>query len=265
MKFAINEELTEEERKRAYSEAPMCAKPLFDALSKVTDEIADVKEQVQVMKDDVNTRINDLFAKTEGTEIKLQGLQVEYEGLRREVETLTYARQTLGEDVNNAVKKLDKIEQYSRRNCLIFTGIKEDSYPSREDTDEVVINIYNTKLGLNITEDSIDRSHRLGRWHPFTSQSQTESEMPKPRAIIVKFMNYHDRFDVFCSKAKLKQAGIAIYENLTNRRLALLNAAKGIVGVKNVWSLDGKTLAMSDGKKVRLMDNKDLEHLQREL
>ena len=91
--------------------------------------------------------------------------------MRREVETLKYARQTLGQDVNNAVKKLDEIEQYSRRNCLIFTGIKEDPDPSREDTDEVIINICNTKLGLDIAEDSIDRSPRLGRWHPFTSQS----------------------------------------------------------------------------------------------
>ena len=106
--------------------------------------------------------------------------------MRREVKTLKYARQTLGKDVNNAVKKLDGIEQYSRRNCLIFIGIKEDSDRSMEDTDELVIDICNTKLGLNITEDSIDRSHRLGRWHPFTSQSQTESETPKPWAIIVK-------------------------------------------------------------------------------
>ena len=169
--------------------------------------------------------------------------------MRREIETLKFTRQTPGEDVNNPVKKLDETEQYSCRNFLIFTGIKEDSDPSREDTDEVVIKICNTKLGLNITEDSIDRSHRLGRWHQFMSQSQTESETPRPRAIIVKFMNYHNRCNVFHSKAKLKQTGIAIYENLTSRRLALLNAAKGIIGVKNVWSLEGKVFAMSTGKK----------------
>ena len=80
----------------------------------------------------------------------------------------------------------------------------------------------------------------------------------------MKFVNFHDRSDVFHSKAKLKQTGIAIYEPLTSRRLALLNAAKGIVGVKNVWSLDGKVFLVSGGKKVRLTDNKDLEHLQRE-
>ena len=145
--------------------------------------------------------------------------------------------ETIFEDINNAVKKLDEIERYSPGNCIIFTGIEEESDPSREDTDEVVINICNTKLGLNITEDSNFWSRGLGRWHPFTSRSQTESETPKPRAIIVKFMNYHDRSDLFRSKAKLKQTSIAIYENMTSRRLGLLNATKRIVGVKNDWSL----------------------------
>ena len=70
LKFDMNEE----ERKRAYSEAPVWVKLLFDELSKVTDEIADVKEQVQVMKDDVNARINDLCAKTEGTEENFKDL-----------------------------------------------------------------------------------------------------------------------------------------------------------------------------------------------
>ena len=77
------------------------------------------------MNDDVNTRINDLFAKTEVAEEKLQGLQLENKALRREVKTLKYARQTLGEDVDNAIKKLDEIEQYSHHNCLIFTEIKK--------------------------------------------------------------------------------------------------------------------------------------------
>ena len=128
LKFAMNEE----ERKKACSEAAVWAKLLFDELSKVADEIADIKlkEQFHVMNDDVNTRINDLFAKTERAEEKLQRPQLEYEGLRQEVETLKYARHTLSEDVNNAVKKLDEIEQYSRSNCLIFTEIKEESDPS---------------------------------------------------------------------------------------------------------------------------------------
>ena len=94
----------------------------------------------------------------------------------------------VSEHVNNAVKKLNEIQ---------YRAVQ----PS-----------YDTKLGLNIIEDSVDRSHRLGRWHSFTFQSQTEFETPKPKAIIVKFMNYHDRSDVFRSKAKLKQTGIAIYE-----------------------------------------------------
>ena len=178
--------------------------------------------------------------------------------MRSEVETLKYARQTVGEDVNNAVKKLDKIEQYSRRNCLIFTRIKEDSDPR---TDEVVNNICDTNLGLDITEDSIDRSHRLGRSYPFTSQSQIEFERPKPRTIIVKFLNY--RSDVFRSKAKLKQTDIVIYENLTSRRLPLLNAATVECCQRNRWC---KKCLVTRWKSFCIERwIKDPEHLQREL
>ena len=43
LKFAMNENLTEKERKRTYSEAPMCVKLLFHELYEAIDEIADVK------------------------------------------------------------------------------------------------------------------------------------------------------------------------------------------------------------------------------
>ena len=50
LKFAMNEELTKEEKKRAYSDAPMWAKRIFDKLSKVTDEIVDVKDVLMKSK-----------------------------------------------------------------------------------------------------------------------------------------------------------------------------------------------------------------------
>ena len=90
-----------------------------------------------------------------------------------------------------------------------LTGIKEDSGASIKDTDEVVINICDAKLGMDSTEDSIDKSHKIGRWHPITSQSHTELETPKPTAITVKFI-ITTIVPMFHSKAELRQTGIAI-------------------------------------------------------
>ena len=256
LRFAMEVQLTEEERKKAFSEAPLWARMLFDQISKVTEEISDVKGQLEVINDEFNSKLADVVARTDIIDVKVQGQEIEHEALKREVESLKRLNEKLSNDVRNAGKQMDELEQYSRRNCLIFTGIKEDSDPVREDTDEIILNICNHKLGIDITSACLDRTHRLGR------KNSLESSEPKPRPIIAKFANYHDRSDVFRNKAKLKQSGIVIYENLTSRRLSLLNAAKEILGVRNAWSLDGKIFAVKDGRKMRISDFDDLNNLR---
>ena len=249
-------QLTEEERKKAFSEAPLWARMLFDQIPKVTEEISDVKGQLKVINDEFNSKLADVVARTDIIDVKVRGQEIEHEVLKREVESLKRLNEKLSNYVRNAGKQMDELEQYSRWNCLIFTGIKEDSDPGREDTDEIILNICNHKLGIDITSVCLDRTHRLGR------KNSLELSELKRRPIIAKFTNYHDRSAVFRNKAKLKQSGIVIYENLTSRRLSLLNAAKEILGVRNAWSLDGKIFAAKDGRKIRISDFDDLNNLR---
>ena len=51
-----------------------------------------------------------------------------------------------------------KQEQYSRRNCLRFFGIKETK---DEDTDVKVLQLANETLGVKLTNDDLERSHRI--------------------------------------------------------------------------------------------------------
>ena len=174
-------QLTEEERKKAFSEAPLWERMLFDQISKVTEEISDVKGQLKVINDEFNSKLADVVARTDIIDAKVQGQEIEHEALKREVESLKRLNENLSNDVRNAGKQMDELEQYSRRNCLIFTGIKEDSDPSREDTDEIILNICNHKRGVDMTSACLDRTHRLGR------KNSLESSEPKPRPIIAKF------------------------------------------------------------------------------
>ena len=154
------------------------------------------------------------------------------------MERLKGVNEKLEEDVRRYESKLDEIEQYSRRDCLIFTGIKED-ISGREDTDKLILQICNEKLDLNLTIEKISRTHRL-------------ISKKNPRGIIEKFVNYHDRLDVYRAKSKLKHSGTAIYESLIPRRKALLDSAKEIVGSRNALSLDGKIFAVKGTRKVRI-------------
>ena len=66
---------------------------------------------------------------------------------------------------------------------------------------------------------------------------------------------------VFSSKCKLKGSPVSIMENLTARRVKLMQQAKTFVGHKQVWSPDGKLFAVREGKKIRIKREEDLKKL----
>ena len=100
----------------------------------------------------------------------------------------TYAKVTAMEskltalDSNNRAlsDEMDALEQYSRRNCLLFHGVPETD----ADTTDSVISLCQGKLDVNVTRELVDRSHRLGQRHVGPSGEY------KPRPIIVKFRSY---------------------------------------------------------------------------
>ena len=57
-------------------------------------------------------------------------------------------------------KRLDDQEQYTRRNCLLLHGVKEEK---NEDTDQSAVDIINKDVDVEISEKDLDRSHRLGK------------------------------------------------------------------------------------------------------
>ena len=101
-----------------------------------------------------------------------------------------------------------------------------------ENTDDLVLKAINEKLDVEITENEIDRSHRIGR----------KKDGQKPRPIIVKLTRYNTRKKVFASKRTLKGAGVSITESLTATRMEQLNKAREERGFTNVWTTDGKIL-----------------------
>ena len=52
----------------------------------------------------------------------------------------------------------DDQAQYSRRNCLLFHGIKEEK---GEDTDCIIINTVKEEMDIEMFPNDLDRSHRI--------------------------------------------------------------------------------------------------------
>ena len=79
-------------------------------------------------------------------------------------------------------------------------------------------------------EVAIDRTHRIGN---------PKKKKKKVWPLIVKFVRYYERKEVFCKKKYLKGKGISITESLTTFRMKKLKEAREKYGFKNVWTIDG--------------------------
>ena len=75
---------------------------------------------------------------------------------------------------------LEDLQQYSRRNCVLVTGVPEEK---DENTDELIKHLSTDKLEVPLADEDIDRSHRVGK--PKTKG--------KARAIIVKFTRHNKK------------------------------------------------------------------------
>ena len=127
-------------------------------------------------------------------------------------DNLEVENKKLNRELAELKKHCDDQEQRGLNYCLLFHGVEEKD---NEDTDNLVLGRINTNLGVNLSLDDIQRSHRLG---PKTNKRTTRSAKGSSRPIIFKFSNYRKRQEVFKAKRKLKGLNLSLSENLTLKR-----------------------------------------------
>ncbi|XP_019625427.1 PREDICTED: uncharacterized protein LOC109470791 [Branchiostoma belcheri] len=88
--------------------------------------------------------------------------------------------------------KLDYIENQSRRNNLIFDGIKDDRKETWEQSETKVKEVLRNKLRLNTDNIKIERAHRNGK------------PGDRPRPIVVKLLRYKDKQNILRQAKMLK-------------------------------------------------------------
>ena len=117
--------------------------------------------------------------------------------------------------------KIDDNEQYSRRSCLRITGIPlpENGKESPQECTKKVIDVF-AELEVNISEDDIDRAHRVGK-------KTTDDDGIEGQAMIVKLYSWKDRVSVYRARKKLEDK--RIFTDLTYRRAKLLKLAQTLV------------------------------------
>ena len=208
-------------------------KVLFNCLKNLEEKMNDIyllpnnNKEMQIKGD---KQLIDFTSSVELWISKFDELEKERKEKDELINSLQIEVFSLKVEVKNLEKKAEDQEQYSRRNCLLIHGLTETK---TEDTDEMVLDIINNKLNIEISQISIYRGHRLGK---------RKGPGQKPRAIIVKFTRYKDRYHVFSKKKLLKGTGISVTESLTLKRMEHLKKAREQHGFANVWTLDGKIM-----------------------
>ena len=105
-------------------------------------------------------------------------------------------------------KKVDYLENQSRRNNLIFDGITEEFKESWADSERKVCKVLKDNLQIQ-DRPVIERAHRVGRIKP-----------ERNRPIVVKFLNYKDRESILLNARKLRGTSYSIREDLSEKVLA---------------------------------------------
>ena len=98
-------------------------------------------------------------------------------------EEVTYLRGK----VDDITAAMDRQEQYSRRNFLLIHGIPKNK---NKNTNVLAMEVVETKMDIKITDNDIDRTHRIGK---------TKSN-GKSKPVIIKFVRYNDRKKIFSTK-----------------------------------------------------------------
>ena len=178
-----------------------------------------------------NSAVNEYVSSTQFKKSIPETLQFEVGNLQ---ETTKSSQETIaGLEEANAVlrEQLDDLEQYTRRTNIQIFGIPEPTGTDPEDTNAKAIDFFANQLGITVSADHINRSHRNGK------RGRT------PRLIIVRLVHYKTKVQLLRKRRELKarETNFDIWEDLTQCRRDILHyfdndITEGIID--KVWTIE---------------------------
>lgn len=143
--------------------------------------------------------------------------------------------------------KYDDIDQKSRLNNLRFFKVKE--FP-QENLLEVITRHLESNLAIKISREDIVTCSRIGK-----------NVADRPRCILLSLANLNIKQKILNKKKLFKGTGIVVKEDLTEKRLKLMEAAIKKTSLRDVWSYNGLIYVSKDNKKIPVRTPNDLNKL----
>ena len=174
---------------------------------------------------------------------------------RQEIRKLNQCTNDLKKQRNNEELKVDELEQYDRRQNLIFEGVPQFQ---NENVTEIILSLA-SKLDVNLTANDISIAHRLPVKRPRLNSESKVTNRHHPR-IIVRFISRQKRKEMYSNRMKAKHISdfpvqgmnkLCVNENLTQRRKRLFWLAKQKakeLSYKFIWTSNGQIFIREDKK-----------------
>ena len=235
---------------------------------------ADIKASLLAMlgDDDVRSTLREIFG-VEKRDKEIRELKEEVAAQAAiivELKGEVAAQKTV---IRQQEERLAELEQYSRRNCLNFTGV-----PEVRDENAVQLALDLAKMAnVKLDRADIDRAHRIGAPKAATG----DQSRPPPRPLVVKYVSYLKREAVWFGRRDVRKAkpprgstlteaaskDIFIQENLTRQNQEIMFHARQLRRAGKLWAAwsDGCVLKVKrtqEAPTVRLRSKADLAQFE---
>ena len=178
-------------------------------------------ERLQPFQDSMKNTVDELRKTVASLQTQIQGYQLERQGL---ISNNNWLKEKLGE----VLDKLENVENRSRRNNIVFTGIpeKENGTESEKDLRHTISDFCQQKLGVLGVLNNQQRTHRIG---------QRKQNAKFPRRIIALMPDNICQSTIFEKTNKLKGTNFGIDRDYTERvrclRRAFFSFRKKVFGL----------------------------------
>ncbi|XP_077968931.1 uncharacterized protein LOC144422877 [Styela clava] len=78
------------------------------------------------------------------------------------------------------------------------------------------------------------------------------------RTLVITYSFPAGSLKIYSMKRRLKKTGLSITESLTKRRVELLTESRRVLGLKNVWTMNGDIYGFHNGKKIIIRTTSDI-------
>ncbi|KAK9729432.1 hypothetical protein QE152_g15953 [Popillia japonica] len=178
-------------------------------------------------REELRLLIKDIFTEMFSDEEFLSSLvkrASEKLGLQKIINSTSQKVTELEKENLSLKRKIDELEQHSRKSNLRINGIDE---VRGEDLNKTVLSVLRDKMQIDVKNEDISLCHRIGK------------QENQKRPIILKLASLRLRQQILANRRFLRKTTIFISEDLTTERYKLLKICRSTFGGKSVWVSNG--------------------------